>query len=100
MNRKLTHGNQQHDSSLTLFVSGEAPSSHRAHRNLTAALEARGLDKTPVRQIDVLHEPQQAIRCGVFAAPALMLIGTSGHRRLLYGDLSDADSLRDFLSTI
>ncbi|SEL14007.1 circadian clock KaiB family protein [Halomonas daqiaonensis] len=101
MNRPLADdGQHQHDSSLILFVTGEAPRSHRAQRNLAAALDASGISDAPAREIDLLHEPQQAIHFGIFATPALMHIDASGNRRVLYGDLSDEHRLKDFLSVL
>lgn len=100
MSHPLTDDSQHHDSSLILFVTGEAPRSRRAHHNLTAALDASGLDIDPAREIDLLCEPQQAIRFGIFATPALMHIDAAGNHRVLYGDLSDEHRLRDFLSTL
>lgn len=100
MSHTLSDDSQQHDSSLILFVTGEAPRSRRAHHNLTAALDASGLDVDPAREIDLLREPQQAISFGIFATPALMHIDAAGHRRVLYGDLCDAHRLRDFLAAL
>lgn len=100
MRPPLTADGQQHNTSLILFVTGEAPRSRRAHRNLTAALDAGGFGTTRPHEIDLVQDPQQAISYEVFAAPALMHIDASGHRRVLYGDLSDEHSLKDFLSAL
>lgn len=86
--------------SLILFVTGEAPRSRRAHRNLAAALEARGIDVALPGEIDLLREPEQALSFGIFATPALMHSDASGKRRVLYGDLSDEQTLEDFLSAL
>ncbi|WP_290796876.1 circadian clock KaiB family protein [Halomonas sp.] len=86
--------------SLILFVTGEAPRSRRAHHSLSAALDDSSLDIAPAREIDLLREPQQAIRFGIFATPALMRIDASGNRRVLYGDLSDERRLKDFLAAL
>ncbi|MBS9403420.1 hypothetical protein KG088_07250 [Halomonas sp. TRM85114] len=100
MNRALADDNHQHNATLILFVTGEAPRSRRAHHNLTAALEANSIDDAPTREIDLLREPQEAISFGIFATPALMHIDASGKRRVLYGDLSDEYSLKNFLSAL
>lgn len=89
-----------HGATLVLFVTGEAPRSRRAHRNLTLALEAARPDAAPVREIDLLRDPQQAIHFGIFATPAVMLINASGNRKVLYGDLSDEHGLKDFLEAL
>lgn len=100
MNRALANDTYPHFASLILFVTGEAPRSRRAQHNLAAALEATAHDGARAQEIDLLREPQQAIHFGVFATPALMHIDASGHRRVLYGDLSDEHSLKDFLSSL
>ncbi|EWH00504.1 circadian clock KaiB family protein [Halomonas sp. BC04] len=100
MNSALADDTHPHDPALILFVTGEAPRSRRAHLNLTAALEASGIGDVQPREIDLLVEPQEAIDFGIFATPALMHIDASGTRRVLYGDLSDEHSLRDFLSAL
>lgn len=96
----LADDSHPHDSSIIFFVTGEAPRSRRAHLNLTTALEAIGLDMASVRLIDLLLEPQQAINFNIFATPALLHLDPSGHHRVLYGDLSDAGSLNQFLSAV
>jgi circadian clock protein KaiB len=100
VNSLLADDDHQQNASLILFLTGEAPRSRRAHRNLTAALEAAGLGDTPAREIDLLREPEQAIDFVIFATPALMGIDKAGNRSVLYGDLSDAPSLALFLSTL
>jgi circadian clock protein KaiB len=100
VNRALADDTRQHNATLILFVTGEAPRSRRAHHNLTAALEDTGIDDAPTREIDLLREPQEAINFGIFATPALMHIEASGKRRVLYGDLSDEHSLNEFLSAL
>ncbi|CAM3400881.1 circadian clock KaiB family protein [Halomonas lysinitropha] len=100
MNRPLADDSCPQNTPLILLVTGDAPRSRRAHRNLMAALDASGLDDTSVHEIDLLQEPQQAIRYGIFATPALMHIDASGNRQVLYGDLSDELRLKDFLSAL
>lgn len=100
MNKPLADDNQQQESSLVLFLAGDAPRSRRAQRNLSAALEATCPDLAPVHEIDLLREPQQAIDFGIFATPALLHIDAEGNRRLLYGDLSDEHRLTDFISVL
>ncbi|APX94873.1 hypothetical protein BWR19_03055 [Halomonas sp. 1513] len=92
--------NDQHHSPLILFVTGEAPRSRRARYNLSSALKAAGLDKSPAHQIDLLRDPEQAISFGIFATPALMHIDAAGNRSVLYGDLSDQARLARFLSAL
>lgn len=100
MNRALSDDTYPHDSLLLLFLTGEAPRSRRAQRNLSVALETTPHHGGPVQEVDLLREPQQAIHFGIFATPALVHIDASGNRRVLYGDLSGAQSLKDFLQGI
>lgn len=100
MNRPLVTNSQQQATSLILFVTGEAPRSRRAHHNLKAALDVGCFHVAQPREVDLLLDPQQAISYEIFATPALMHIDASGHRRVLYGDLSDERSLKDFLSAL
>lgn len=100
MNRASATDNGQHDISLILFVTGGAPRSRRARRNLNAVLGTGGLDVAPPHEIDLLDDPQQAITYGIFATPALMQINASGQRRVLYGDLSDEQRLKGFLAAL
>ncbi|MGM0915868.1 MAG: circadian clock KaiB family protein [Pseudomonadota bacterium] len=100
MSRPPADDSQQHAPTLILFVTGEAPRSCRARRNLTAALDDSGPSIEPAEEVDLLREPQQAIHFGIFATPALMHIDESGKRRVLYGDLADEHRLKDFLSAL
>lgn len=100
MNRPPADDTQPKSCALILFITGEAPRSRRAHRNLAAALDAGGLDVAKALEIDLLREPQQAISFGIFATPALMRVDASGNRRVLYGDLSDEHRLKDFLAPL
>lgn len=100
MNGPIAEDTHPSGPSLLLFVTGEAPRSRRALLNLAAALDASGAGVAPAQEIDLLDAPQEAIHFGVFATPALMHIDASGNCRVLYGDLSDQDRLRDFLSAL
>lgn len=101
MNNSLrADDSRERNTSLILFVTGDAPRSRRAQLNLTAALEATGLGNAPACEIDVLREPEKAISFGIFATPALMHVNAAGQRRVVYGDLSDENSLQEFLSAL
>lgn len=84
---------------LILFVTGDAPRTRRARRNLAAALSEAGLDGWP-REIDLLEEPRQALDFGMFATPALLRTGEQRPRAVLYGDLSDEATLSQFLGEL
>lgn len=84
---------------LILFVTGDAPRTSRARANLSAALAQTGLEGWPC-EIDLLQEPTQAIAFGMFATPALLLNDETRNRAVLYGDLSNERSLRQFLDEL
>ena len=84
---------------LILFVTGDAPRTRRARRNLAAALSEAGIDGWP-REIDLLEEPRQALDFGMFATPALLRTGEQRPRAVLYGDLSDEATLGQFLGEL
>lgn len=83
---------------LTLFVTGDAPRSKRARRNLSAALASTGRESLKPLEVDLLKHPEQSISYSVFATPALLKAGLDGGAAILYGDLSDEKKLTDFLS--
>jgi len=83
---------------LMLFVTGSAPRSRRARRNLAAALAANEAESVEPMEIDLLKYPEQSVTYSVFATPALLRTDNSGDIRALYGDLSDEARLLDFLS--
>lgn len=84
---------------LILFVTNDAPRTIRARSNLSAALAQTGVEGWP-REIDLLQEPTQAIAFGLFATPALLLADETRARAVLYGDLSDERTLRQFLDEL
>lgn len=85
---------------LILFISGDAPRSRRAHRNLAEALESLGLESVEPLEIDLLKHPEHTVTYSVFATPALLRTDNSGNVQVLYGDLSDKNKLSDFLDEL
>lgn len=85
---------------LILFVADDSPRSSRARTNLKNALESAGMGDTTAREIDLLQGPEQAVAHGLFATPALLRAAEGGSRAILYGDLSDRDSLMRFLEDL
>jgi len=63
-------------------------------------IQAMELDYGAVAEVDLLHEPKEALRAGVFATPALTRPGDGNDCAHLYGDLSDEETLRSFLLEI
>jgi circadian clock protein KaiB len=88
------------DASLILFVTGDAPRSQRARANLSRALKGLGIEAGGVREVDLMEEPRRTVEFGVFATPALVRLGEEGVRDVIYGDLSEADKLQQFLADI
>jgi circadian clock protein KaiB len=82
---------------LMLFVTGNAPRSRRARKNLAAALASLGLESIKAMEIDLIARPDQTVTYSVFATPALLRTDEGGDMRVLYGDLSEASRLHDFL---
>lgn len=85
---------------LALLVAGDAPRSNRARSHLQQAMHDAGLPSSVVHEIDVLREPLVAIRFRVFATPALVSVRDDQAAAVLYGDLSDPEAVRRFLSDI
>jgi len=81
---------------LILVVYGDSPQSTRARENITAALDARGIDPRTLETIDVMANPQWARELQTAAAPQL-IIGDVRSNRSMYGDLSDRERLDRWL---
>ena len=85
---------------LMLFVTGNAPRSVRARKNLADALDSLDLDTVKPMEIDLLSQPEQTVAYSVFATPALLKTEARGKMSVLYGDLSDEGKLQDFLQNL
>ena len=85
---------------LMLFVTGNAPRSVRARKNLAAALDSLGLDSVEAMEIDLLARPEKTVAYSVFATPALLRMDEGGQMQVLYGDLSEDTKLREFLRDV
>lgn len=85
---------------LILFVTGNAPRTVRARKNLSKVLHEMGLESIKPQEIDLLEQPQEGLTYSVFATPSLLKSDSAGEGSLLYGDLSDADRLKDFLADL
>ncbi len=85
---------------LTLFVTGNAPRSLRARANLARMLERIGRSDLQPLEVDLLEQPEEGIAQSVFATPSLLKTNETGEVSMLYGDLSDEDVLRRFLSDL
>ena len=85
---------------LMLFVTGTAPRSQRARANIGHMLERLNCTDVQPYEIDLLAQPEQGIKHSVFATPSLLKVSPTGEVAVLYGDLSDDDRLRRFLSDL
>lgn len=85
---------------LILFITGNAPRSQRARKNLAAALASLGLDSIEPLEIDLMKHPEQTVSYSVFATPALLRTDDRGNMQVLYGELSDERKLTDFLDNL
>ena len=99
----MTSNAQRSESSipaLTLFVTGQAPRSERARRNLARMLTRIGLTDLQTLEIDLLEQPDQGVSHSIFATPSLLKTNASGEVSVLYGDLSEEDRLYHFLADL
>ncbi len=71
---------------LTLYVAGNSAASRRAQANLKAVL-AELKATLPVRVVDVLSAPDEALSERIYVTPAL-LVHVAGQREMLVGDFS------------
>ncbi|MGM0951363.1 MAG: circadian clock KaiB family protein [Pseudomonadota bacterium] len=85
---------------LMLFVTGSAPRSQRARANIAHMLERLSCQNIQPYEIDLLEQPEQGIKHSVFATPSLLKVSPTGEVSVLYGDLSEEDRLRRFLSDL
>lgn len=85
---------------LILFVTGSAPRSQRARVNIAQMLEQLNCTDVQPFEIDLLEQPEQGIKHSVFATPSLLKVSPTGEVSVLYGDLSEEDRLRHFLSDL
>jgi circadian clock protein KaiB len=74
---------------LRLYVAAEAPNSVRAVANLIALCARCGQNHGATEVIDVIAEPQRALRDGVLVTPMLVRFAPPPEVRIV-GDLSEA----------
>jgi hypothetical protein len=83
--------------SLTLLVAGESVFTRSARANLEQLISDGVTDAVHVRVIDVLSEPDYALRYRAFCTPAL-IVETPTATTTLVGDLRDPTQLRLLLA--
>jgi hypothetical protein len=77
-------------------VAGGAPPSETARSKLSALLQDLRLEDLAVDVIDVLEQPDRALKDQIFVTPTLIRHQDSG-RKVLIGDLRDETVLKRFL---
>ncbi len=78
---------------LRLYLAGDAPNSSIASANLRAALAALPQLRVDLEIIDVLQDPDRALRDGILVTPMLVKLAPFPERRVL-GNLRDPAVLR------
>jgi len=81
---------------LTLYVAGDNGFSRRTKANLDLVLREVGVS-APIRLVDVLEHPEEAMEQRIFATPALVVASGSKPASLIVGDLSDRDRVASIL---
>ena len=77
---------------LRLYVAAGSPSSHRAISNLRAFCAKHFPDSAKIEIVDVVKEPQRALKEGVFVTPTLIRVQPQP-QRIVIGDLRDEATL-------
>lgn len=75
-----------------LFVADDTLNSAQASMNLTALCEAHLKGRHEIEIIDVLLEPQRALKDGIFMTPTLVKLQPVPMRRIV-GTLSERDTV-------
>ena len=81
---------------ISLYVAGDAPTSHAARQALEALLEQLPDASVDYELVDVLLHPERALQAGLLATPTLV-VDVDGRSRRFVGNLADRD---DFADTI
>jgi circadian clock protein KaiB len=85
-------GHRGDKSQVRLYVAGDGPNSQSAIAALRALLVEFAGHRIEVEIVDVLTDPERALRDGVLVTPLLMKLAPLPQRRML-GRLSDRQSL-------
>lgn len=80
---------------LRLYISGKAPNSIKALKNINAICEAQFHDCYEIEVIDLFEHPNRAIEDGVMLTP--MLVTLSSPPITIIGNLSDTQNVIDLL---
>lgn len=99
-NEPTGSGDEKSMPALTLFVTGNAPRSHRARANLAEALRRVDNPRLETLEVDLFKQPAYSLEQAIFATPALLGRDADGGVAMLYGDLSEADKLDHFIQSL
>jgi len=88
--RRAPNNAKRQPLSLRLYVAADSPNTRRALANLHEICSASGQPDFQLAVIDVLREPERALKDGVVVAPTLIKLGPGPVRKIM-GDLSDRD---------
>ena len=81
---------------MRLFIAGDAPQSRMARKNLQRFRERAAGSEFEVEVVNVLENPQIMLDLGIYITPALQVLEPQPGG-LVYGNLSDEETLRDLL---
>lgn len=84
---------------LQLYIAGDSPNSILARANLRAALGHLSKDQATVEIIDVLQDPERALREHVLVTPTLVKLAPPPERRAV-GNLRDREALLALLGAL
>jgi circadian clock protein KaiB len=77
---------------LRLYVAGDSPNSVRARENLRKAIASVPHEDVNLELVDVLRDPERALRDAVLITPTLIRIAPMPERRVI-GNLHDRSVL-------
>jgi circadian clock protein KaiB len=83
---------------LRLYVAGDSPNSVVARASLKAAIRHLSGQQVTVEIIDVLQNPERALRDCVLVTPTLVKVSPGAERRAV-GSLTDREALLTLLGT-
>jgi circadian clock protein KaiB len=81
---------------VRLYVAGDGPNSTAAVANLNAVLARRPAGTVDLEIIDVVADPERALRDGIFVTPMLVRVAPTPVRRVL-GNLQNRRILLEAL---
>ena len=84
---------------LKLYVVGESPAGRRAINNVMKMMEGFFHEQWSLEVIDILENPELAVRERIIATPVLIRADPPPFCRII-GDLSDSERVRAYLGQV